>query len=134
MHAACRLFANEALRNACTQILQGQGVAALRIRLGQQAEAELPAFKKKQPKYSAFFSWMAKRIQERFPDLDEASRDELLCMDSGELDILLLPQNKHLDTADLLDAARNGIDWKAFQSVATSEAGAAGELALASFN
>jgi hypothetical protein len=89
-------------------------------RIRQQHEAAQPEFKRPKPKYAAYFAWMAQRIAERFPDIEDAARDKLLCMDSGELDLLLQPQNAHLDVAALVEAAEHGISWKTFSALGHS--------------
>ena len=100
-----------------TQVLHDEGVDALLLRLKQEHEALQPDFKRGQPKYAAYFEWMTQRLAARFPELDQASRDKLLCMDSGELDLLLQPANAHLDAAALLEAADSGLNWRTFQAV-----------------
>lgn len=99
------------------QILREKGADALLDRLIQQREASLPQYKQSRPKYAAYFTWMSRRIAERFPELDECARDKLLCMDSGELDLLLAPDSG-IDAAMALEAARQGLDWEAFQASA----------------
>lgn len=104
-------------RNPRTQILVEEGVDALLDRIQQEREARLPDYACPQPKYAAYFAWMASRLEERYPALDDASRDKLLCMDSGDLDTLLQPGNEHLDATALLKAADSGIDWETFKTL-----------------
>ena len=91
-------------------------------RIQQERDAQLPEFKRARPKYAAYFAWMSQRIEARYPGMEQADVDKLLCMDSGELDLLLQPQNKDMDTATLLAAAEKGIDWKTFQTLASAGA------------
>jgi hypothetical protein len=100
-----------------TQLLVEKGADALLERVQQQRDAALPEFMRPKPKYAAYFAWMTERLAARFPLLDEVSRDKLLCMDSGELDLLLQPQNAHLDAAVLVQAAENGLDFRMFQTL-----------------
>ncbi len=100
------------------QILVDEGVDALLDRIQQEREAKLPDYACPQPKYAAYFAWMASRLDERYPALDDAARDKLLCMDSGDLDLLLQPGNEHLDSTALLKAADTGIDWQTFKTLA----------------
>jgi hypothetical protein len=99
------------------QLLQDEGVSALLTRIQQQHDASLPQYKRPDPKYAAYFAWMSQRIEERLPQLDSASRDKLLCMDSGELDLLLDPKNAHLDQAAIMDAAEHGLEWSTFKTI-----------------
>ena len=121
MAATQRLQLRDLRSSPDLQVLQDEGVAALLARIQQQHDASLPEYKRPQPKYAAYFSWMARRIEERFPQLDEASRDRLLCMDAGELDLLLDPKNAHLDAAALMHAAQAGLGWKAFEAMGRSD-------------
>lgn len=99
-----------------------ENVQGLCQRIQQERDAQLPEFKRARPKYSAYFAWTSQRIEARYPGMDTADKDKLLCMDSGELDLLLQPQNKGMDAATLLAAAEKGIDWKTFQSLTTAGA------------
>ena len=117
-HAACAA----GLTGCLTQILVEESSEGLCRRIEQEREAQLPEFKRARPKYAAYFAWMSQRIEARCPGMDKAALDKLLCMDSGELDLLLQPQNKQLDAAALLAAADNGIDWKTFQALASTGA------------
>ena len=66
-----------------------ESVQGLCQRIQQERDARLPEFKRARPKYAAYFAWMSQRIEARYPDMEQASKDKLLCMDSGELDLLL---------------------------------------------
>ena len=104
------------------QILMEESTEGLCRRIQQERDAQLPEFQRARPKYAAYFAWMTQRIKARHPDMEQSSVDKLLCMDSGELDLLLQPQNKAMDAAMLLAAAERGIDWKTFQALASTGA------------
>ena len=72
--------------NAEMQILKEGGIEALECRMRDEAEARRPPFQRPQSKYSYYFAWMSGRITERFPALEEPERDQMLLMDSGQLD------------------------------------------------
>jgi hypothetical protein len=103
-------------------VLVEESTPGLCRRIKQEHDAKLPEFKRSRPKYAAYFTWMSQRIEERYPGMEKCAIDKLLCMDSGELDLLLQPQNKDMDAATLLAAADKGIDWKTFQTLASAEA------------
>lgn len=103
------------------QVLVEESTPGLCRRIKQERDATLPEFKRSRPKYAAYFTWMSQRIEERYPGMEQCAIDKLLCMDSGELDLLLQPQNKDMDAATLLAAADKGIDWKTFQALASAE-------------
>jgi len=102
------------------QLLGSEGAEALLARLREEAASKLPPFLRSQTKYSYYFAWMAGRIASRFPELDEASADKLLLMDSGQLDVLL--ENANVDAAALLEAADKGLTWDAYHRLATHQA------------
>jgi len=104
------------------QVLLEESTSGLCRRIKQERDAKLPEFKRDRPKYAAYFAWMSQRIETRYPGMEQSAIDKLLCMDSGELDLLLQPQNKDMDAATLLAAADKGIDWKTFQTLASAEA------------
>jgi hypothetical protein len=115
---ACVLMCVLAHRSTLTpQLLVEHDAGAVLERVRQQREAALPDFMRPKPKYAAYFAWMSERLAARFPHLDDASRDKLLCMDSGELDLLLQPQNAHLEAAALIQAAESGVDYRMFQTL-----------------
>ncbi len=102
-------------RLGCAQLLQSEGCESLQERLRDEATAALPPFMRPHPKYSHYFSWMAGRIAERFPELNEAASDKLLLMDSGQLDMLL--SSEDVDVGLLLEAADKGLTWEAYRKV-----------------
>ena len=85
-----------------------------------EAEACQPPFLRPQSKYSHFFTWMAGRITARFPALDDAERDQLLLMDSGQLDSLR--DNQDVTLAMLLNVAQKGLTWEMSQRLSTGSA------------
>ena len=103
------------------QVLLEESTSGLCRRIKQERDAKLPEFKRARPKYASYFEWMSQRIEARCPGMEQGAIDKLLCMDSGELDLLLQPQNKDMDSAALLTAADKGIDWKTFQTLASAE-------------
>ena len=104
------------------RVLLEEGTPGLCRRMKQERDAMLPEFKRARPKYAAYFAWMSQRIETRYPGMEPGAIDKLLCMDSGELDLLLQPQNSGMDVATLLAAADKGIDWKTFQTLASADA------------
>ena len=95
------------------QILKEGGIEALECRMRDEAEARRPPFQRPQSKYSYYFAWMSGRITERFPALEEPERDQMLLMDSGQLDSLL--DNKDVTAAMLLNVAEKGLTWEMCQ-------------------
>lgn len=85
-------------------------------RLQLENELQLPAFKVKEPKFSAYYRWTTRRIRDRFPGLAEEAEDQLLSMDSGQLDMVLSTPN--MDIATMLQAARGELSWARLQAIA----------------
>jgi hypothetical protein len=120
--AAQRRVRGLVMIRAAVQVLMEENAEGLCRRIEQEREVQLPEFKRARPKYAAYFAWMSQRIEARCPGIEQAAVNKLLCMDSGELDLLLQPQNKDVDATMLLAAAEKGIDWKTFQTLASTGA------------
>jgi hypothetical protein len=69
--------------------VQAEGSAGLERWMEAQAEAALPEFKRRRPKYYYYYEWMRERIAQRCGALPEPVLDKLLNIEAGELDDLL---------------------------------------------